>query len=121
VFVNDDYRPYAQILGESDRQIDRRQELALYADAYLPSCSSQLVRSGFSYSWKISEGGVDLIINGLSSTSSIFTIKAGVLAAYKVYDISLTVTALKSGRAITNSIHVSVTSSVTANIKGIDI
>ena len=120
MFVNDDYRPYAQILGESDRQIDRRQEITLYADAYLPSCSSQLVRSGFSYSWKISESGVDLL-NGLSSTSSTFTIKAGVLAAYKVYDISLTVTALKSGRAITNSIHVSVISSVTANIKGINI
>ena len=75
------------------------------------------MRSGFTYSWKVSERGIDML--GLSSSSSIFTVKPGVLKAYKVYEISLTVTALKSGRAITNSIHVSVTSSVTANVKGI--
>ena len=100
--------------------LDRRQGLSIVADAYLPSCSSFSSRSGFIYNWKISQGGVDVIGNSLQSSLSTFTISPGSLTAYKVYDISLTVTASKAGRGVTNVVHVNVITSVTANILGTD-
>ena len=124
VYIHDDYRPYVQILGDPNRILDRRQRLSLVADAYLPSCSSTFSRSGFTYSWRVSQGGIDVIDvidNTMLASSATFTISPGSLIPYKAYDVTLTVTSSKSGRGVTNIVHVNVIATVTANIKGIDI
>ena len=118
VHVYDDYRPYAQILGESNRVVNRKEQVVFFSDAYLPSCSSRLLRTGFTYSWTVSSGGIELIDNRLVSSSSSLSISPGTFESNKVYDISLKVVASRSGRAVTNAIRVSAISTVTANIKG---
>ena len=117
VYVHNDFRPFARILGDANRVIDRKQELPLFAEAYLPSCSSRQLNSGFSYSWKVSHGSVLLIEPELTSKFSSFIIKPYSLEPNKVYDITLTVTG-KSQRAVINTISVTVTSSITADVKG---
>ena len=121
VYIHDDYRPYVQILGDPNRVLDRRQGLSLVADAYLPSCSSTFSRSGFTYSWRVSQGGIDVIDNAMLASSATYTISPGSLIPYKAYDVTLTVTSSKSGRGVTNIVHVNVIATVKANIKGTDL